>query len=124
MMRDPQADIHEEIAEMFSLLAGRERLADALEVYRAQEGERYRERMEALRDRELIAQRVEHGYRKYTTFRCRCDVCRSANAAHQRAYATQRRARDPEFKAKRARYEAGRRARAARRDRVELAEAG
>lgn len=78
-----------EIAEMFAELDGRDRLADAIE-----------------RAREY----VEHGYRAYTTFGCRCEVCRAANAEYQRTYAKLRRRRDAEFRAKRTRYAARARA--------------
>jgi hypothetical protein len=70
---------------MFAALDGRDRLADAIARAREQ---------------------VEHGYRAYTTFGCRCDACRAANAAYQRGYAKLRRRRDSGFRAKRARYAA------------------
>jgi len=79
-----------EIADMFAALDCRDRLADA--VQRARE-------------------HVEHGYRAYTTFGCRCETCRAANAEYMRRYAKLRRRRDPGFRAKRTGYEAGRRSR-------------
>lgn len=84
--------LRSEIADMFAGLDGRDRLTDAIE-----------------RSRE----HVEHGYRGYTTFGCRCEVCREANTAYMRTYAKLRRRRDPEFRAKRTGYEAGRRSRRA-----------
>lgn len=82
--------MRDEIADMFAALDGRDRLADAIE--RARE-------------------HVEHGYRAYTTFGCRCKVCRAANAAYMRTYAKLRRRRDDQFRAKRTSYQAARRAR-------------
>lgn len=82
----------EEIAEMFAALDGHDRLADAIE---------------------RTGERVGHGYRGYTTFKCRCEVCRAANAEYMRTYAKLRRRgrRAAEFRAQRAKYEAARRAR-------------
>lgn len=54
---------------------------------------------------------LEHGYRAYVTFGCRCETCRAANAAYMRDYAKRRRAEDPTYRARRAKYEADRRAR-------------
>jgi hypothetical protein len=87
-----ERELRAEITELFASLDGRERLADAIE--RARE-------------------HVEHGYRAYTTFGCRCETCRAANAEYQRWYSRLRRRADPAFRARRARYEAARRARVA-----------
>lgn len=82
--------LRSEIAGMFAELDGRDRLADAIQRTR---------------------EHVEHGYRAYTTFGCRCEVCKEANASYQRTYAKLRRRCDLEFRAKRSKYEASRRAR-------------
>lgn len=79
--------LRDDIAAMFAELDGRDRYAEALERTR---------------------ERVEHGYRAYTAFGCRCDTCRAANAEYMRAYAKRRRQQDPSFRAKRTAYEVDR----------------
>lgn len=64
------------IAEMFAELDGYDR---------------YKERLA------LPPRSVEHGYRAYVTWGCRCETCRAANAAYMRDYKARRAAKDPAF---------------------------
>lgn len=43
-------------------------------------------------------QSLEHGYRAYVTYGCRCETCRAANAEYHRDYDRRRRFNDPVYR--------------------------
>lgn len=104
------------IAEMFAELDGRDRYEFALAVrgalgVRETDRDRWARSQATRRDRIAAGLNTKHGVAAYRCG-CRCDVCRGANTTYMREY-QRRRAKDPEFQAKRRAYDKARRSKAA-----------